>query len=156
MFLNSILGRPPFTPTHQQHNNFFALSPTLYSHQQLIDAHGSVVKSADCSSGGPEYNMWAVRGSSGLRHLPPNLITSVYLRSTWQEELNPSKLSSDHHMHTVPCTPPQINRCKMFLTINVTGMHMHGGESDTATTHVWSENYLQESVPSFLWGSSGD
>ncbi|ELW70020.1 Cardiomyopathy-associated protein 5 [Tupaia chinensis] len=38
MFPNSILGRPPFTPTHQQHNNFFALSPTLYSHQQLIDA----------------------------------------------------------------------------------------------------------------------
>ncbi|XP_054434506.1 poly(A) RNA polymerase GLD2 isoform X2 [Pteronotus mesoamericanus] len=39
MFPNSILGRPPFTPNHQQHNNFFALSPTLYSHQQLIDAH---------------------------------------------------------------------------------------------------------------------
>uniref|UniRef100_A0A671FYL1 polynucleotide adenylyltransferase n=1 Tax=Rhinolophus ferrumequinum TaxID=59479 RepID=A0A671FYL1_RHIFE len=38
MFPNSILGRPPFTPNHQQHNNFFALSPTLYSHQQLIDA----------------------------------------------------------------------------------------------------------------------
>lgn len=38
MFPNSILGRPPFTPTHQQHNSFFALSPTLYSHQQLIDA----------------------------------------------------------------------------------------------------------------------
>ncbi|XP_044918524.1 poly(A) RNA polymerase GLD2 isoform X4 [Felis catus] len=38
MFPNSILGRPPFTPSHQQHNNFFALSPTLYSHQQLIDA----------------------------------------------------------------------------------------------------------------------
>ncbi|XP_023606202.1 poly(A) RNA polymerase GLD2 isoform X3 [Myotis lucifugus] len=37
MFPNSILGRPPFTPNHQQHN-FFALSPTLYSHQQLIDA----------------------------------------------------------------------------------------------------------------------
>ncbi|XP_055968555.1 poly(A) RNA polymerase GLD2 isoform X4 [Sorex fumeus] len=37
MFPNSILGRPPFTPTHQQHN-FFALSPTLYSHQQLLDA----------------------------------------------------------------------------------------------------------------------
>ncbi|KAM9253409.1 poly(A) RNA polymerase GLD2 isoform 1-T1 [Dugong dugon] len=39
MFPNSsILGRPPFTPNHQQHNNFFTLSPTLYSHQQLIDA----------------------------------------------------------------------------------------------------------------------
>ncbi|CAD7684309.1 unnamed protein product [Nyctereutes procyonoides] len=38
MFPNSILGRPPFTPSHQQHNNFFALSPPLYSHQQLIDA----------------------------------------------------------------------------------------------------------------------
>uniref|UniRef100_A0A452S2Z1 polynucleotide adenylyltransferase n=1 Tax=Ursus americanus TaxID=9643 RepID=A0A452S2Z1_URSAM len=38
MFPNSILGRPPFTPNHQPHNNFFALSPTLYSHQQLIDA----------------------------------------------------------------------------------------------------------------------
>ncbi|XP_069887303.1 poly(A) RNA polymerase GLD2 isoform X2 [Dipodomys merriami] len=37
MFPNSILGRPPFTPNHQQHN-FFALSPTLYSPQQLIDA----------------------------------------------------------------------------------------------------------------------
>ncbi|KAM5264461.1 poly(A) RNA polymerase GLD2 isoform 12-T12 [Ctenodactylus gundi] len=37
MFPNSILGRPPFTPNHQQHN-FFALSPTLYSHQQLIDS----------------------------------------------------------------------------------------------------------------------
>ncbi|KAG8524664.1 Poly(A) RNA polymerase GLD2, partial [Galemys pyrenaicus] len=37
MFPNSILGRPPFTPNHQ-HSNFFALSPTLYSHQQLIDA----------------------------------------------------------------------------------------------------------------------
>ncbi|XP_024611489.1 poly(A) RNA polymerase GLD2 isoform X3 [Neophocaena asiaeorientalis asiaeorientalis] len=38
MFPNSILGRPPFTPNHQQHNNFFTLSPSLYSHQQLIDA----------------------------------------------------------------------------------------------------------------------
>ncbi|XP_055089238.1 poly(A) RNA polymerase GLD2 isoform X19 [Symphalangus syndactylus] len=38
MFPNSILGRPPFTPNHQQHNNFFTLSPTVYSHQQLIDA----------------------------------------------------------------------------------------------------------------------
>ncbi|KAF7468033.1 Hypothetical predicted protein [Marmota monax] len=38
MFPNSILGRPPFTPNQQQHNNFFALSPALYSHQQLIDA----------------------------------------------------------------------------------------------------------------------
>uniref|UniRef100_A0A8C6E4B4 polynucleotide adenylyltransferase n=1 Tax=Moschus moschiferus TaxID=68415 RepID=A0A8C6E4B4_MOSMO len=38
MFPNSILGRPPFTPNYQQHNNFFALSPSLYSHQQLIDA----------------------------------------------------------------------------------------------------------------------
>uniref|UniRef100_A0A5F5PG38 polynucleotide adenylyltransferase n=2 Tax=Equus TaxID=9789 RepID=A0A5F5PG38_HORSE len=38
MFPNSILGRPPFTPNHQQQQNFFALSPTLYSHQQLIDA----------------------------------------------------------------------------------------------------------------------
>uniref|UniRef100_A0A8C9LYD3 polynucleotide adenylyltransferase n=1 Tax=Piliocolobus tephrosceles TaxID=591936 RepID=A0A8C9LYD3_9PRIM len=37
MFPNSILGRPPFTPNHQ-HNNFFTLSPTVYSHQQLIDA----------------------------------------------------------------------------------------------------------------------
>uniref|UniRef100_A0AC11AW56 Uncharacterized protein n=1 Tax=Ovis aries TaxID=9940 RepID=A0AC11AW56_SHEEP len=41
MFPNSILGRPPFTPNHQQHNNFFALSPSLYSHQQLIDAQFS-------------------------------------------------------------------------------------------------------------------
>ncbi|KAB0343958.1 hypothetical protein FD754_020884 [Muntiacus muntjak] len=40
MFPNSILGRPPFTPNHQQHN-FFALSPSLYSHQQLIDAQFS-------------------------------------------------------------------------------------------------------------------
>uniref|UniRef100_A0A8C9DT81 polynucleotide adenylyltransferase n=1 Tax=Prolemur simus TaxID=1328070 RepID=A0A8C9DT81_PROSS len=38
MFPNSILGRPPFAPNHQQHNNFFTLSPALYSHQQLIDA----------------------------------------------------------------------------------------------------------------------
>ncbi|XP_012519933.1 PREDICTED: poly(A) RNA polymerase GLD2 [Propithecus coquereli] len=38
MFPNSILGRPPFAPDHQQHNNFFTLSPALYSHQQLIDA----------------------------------------------------------------------------------------------------------------------
>ncbi|XP_022449687.1 poly(A) RNA polymerase GLD2 isoform X3 [Delphinapterus leucas] len=38
MFPNSILGRPPFTPNHQQHNNFFTLSPSLYSRQQLIDA----------------------------------------------------------------------------------------------------------------------
>ncbi|XP_060057071.1 poly(A) RNA polymerase GLD2 isoform X3 [Erinaceus europaeus] len=38
MFPNSILGRPPFTPSHQQHNSFFPLPPTLYSHQQLIDA----------------------------------------------------------------------------------------------------------------------
>ncbi|XP_051710036.1 poly(A) RNA polymerase GLD2 isoform X3 [Oryctolagus cuniculus] len=38
MFPNSILGRPPFTPSHQQHSNFFTLSPSLYSHQQFIDA----------------------------------------------------------------------------------------------------------------------
>uniref|UniRef100_A0A8C8ULP0 Uncharacterized protein n=1 Tax=Peromyscus maniculatus bairdii TaxID=230844 RepID=A0A8C8ULP0_PERMB len=38
VFPNSVLGCPPFTPNHRQHNNFFALSPTLYSHQQLIDA----------------------------------------------------------------------------------------------------------------------
>ncbi|XP_020940147.1 poly(A) RNA polymerase GLD2 isoform X3 [Sus scrofa] len=38
MFPNSILGRPPFTPNHQQHNTFFTLSPSPYSHQQLIDA----------------------------------------------------------------------------------------------------------------------
>lgn len=47
MFPNSILGRPPFTPNHQQHN-FFALSPTLYSHQQLIDAQFSF-QNADLS-----------------------------------------------------------------------------------------------------------
>ncbi|XP_067424611.1 poly(A) RNA polymerase GLD2 isoform X1 [Emydura macquarii macquarii] len=44
MFPNSSnLGRPPFPPKYQQHNNFFNelplnIPPTLLSHQQLIDA----------------------------------------------------------------------------------------------------------------------
>uniref|UniRef100_A0A8C0J9P4 polynucleotide adenylyltransferase n=1 Tax=Chelonoidis abingdonii TaxID=106734 RepID=A0A8C0J9P4_CHEAB len=44
MFPNSSnLGRPPFLPKHQQHNNFFSelplnIPPTLLSHQQIVDA----------------------------------------------------------------------------------------------------------------------
>ncbi|KAK2492323.1 hypothetical protein MC885_008716 [Smutsia gigantea] len=37
MFPNSVWGRPPYTPNHQQSNNF-SLSPAFYSHQQLVDA----------------------------------------------------------------------------------------------------------------------
>ncbi|KAM6147910.1 LOW QUALITY PROTEIN: poly(A) RNA polymerase GLD2-like [Erethizon dorsatum] len=46
MFPNSILGHPPFTPDHQHHNNFFAPSPTFYSHQQLVDSQFNIQNAA--------------------------------------------------------------------------------------------------------------
>ncbi|KAM5264458.1 poly(A) RNA polymerase GLD2 isoform 9-T9 [Ctenodactylus gundi] len=104
MFPNSILGRPPFTPNHQQHN-FFALSPTLYSHQQLIDSQFNFHNAERLSD---EQNL-PLDGKRQRFHSPhqePAVVNQIVPLSGERRYSVPPLFSSPYVPEIVRCVPP--------------------------------------------------
>ncbi|KAM4871286.1 poly(A) RNA polymerase GLD2-like isoform X2 [Urocitellus parryii] len=105
MFPNSILGRPPFTPNQQQHNNFFVLSPALYSHQQLIDAQFNF-QNAERLSDEKNLPLDGKRQRFHSPHQEPTVVNQIVPLSGERRYSMPPLFHTPYVPDIVRCVPP--------------------------------------------------
>uniref|UniRef100_A0A8C4YN14 polynucleotide adenylyltransferase n=1 Tax=Gopherus evgoodei TaxID=1825980 RepID=A0A8C4YN14_9SAUR len=115
MFPNSSnLGRPPFLPKHQQHNNFFSelplnIPPTLLSHQQIVDARFNFQNAARLSEQNVPYDVKRQRFHSP--HCESTLVNQTVPLPEERRYSFPGSIPSPlFHAHYIPdltgCVPP--------------------------------------------------